>query len=129
MAKRKTNTPKEEEAKKAAAEAEKADKKATSKAKAAEETTAPAEAAAEEAAAAASTEETGGAAEAASEAEGKEDKHEAIRDFMAREASGEGNTGKTMKYDPKLKRFVIVDADDSTADDLPAVTPEDLQSF
>ena len=122
MAKRKTDTPKEEEAKKAAAEAATADKKAKPKATAAEEE-APTEAAA------ASTEETGGAAESASEAEGKEDKHEAIRDFMAREASGEGNTGKTMKYDPKLKRFVIVDANDSTADDLPAVTPEDLQSF
>ena len=59
----------------------------------------------------------------------KKEQHEAIRDFMEREASGEGNTGKKMKYDPKLKRFVIVDSDDSTADELPAVTPEDLQSF
>ena len=36
---------------------------------------------------------------------------------------------RKMKYDPKLKRFVVVDASDTTADDLPEVTPEDLQSF
>ena len=120
MAKRKTKAQKEAEEKKAAAEAKKADKaKAKSKKDAKPTEEAPA--------AEATASET---AEAPAEAaEGQDDKHESIRDFMAREASGEGNTGKSMKYDPKLKRFVIVDEDDKTADDLPPVTPEDLQSF
>ena len=115
MAKRKTKAQKEAE-KEAAAETPK-----TKKSKKKNSTP-------EEASAAEST--APEVAEAPAEAaEGQDDKHESIRDFMAREASGEGNTGKSMKYDPKLKRFVIVDEDDQTADDLPPVTPEDLQSF
>ncbi len=55
--------------------------------------------------------------------------HEAIRQFMERAARGDGSPGRRMKYDPKLKRFVVVDEADATADDLPEVTPEDLQSF
>jgi len=55
--------------------------------------------------------------------------HNAIREFMERAAKGDDLAGRKMKYDPKLKRFVVVDAGDATADDLPAVTPEDLQSF
>ena len=59
----------------------------------------------------------------------KKSDHQSIRDFMERESSGTGNAGKKMKYDPKLKRFVVVDESDTDADALPAVTPEDLQSF
>lgn len=55
--------------------------------------------------------------------------HDAIRRFMERAAAGEDSPGRKMKYDPKLKRFVVVDAEDPDADDLPEVTPEDLQSF
>lgn len=59
----------------------------------------------------------------------KDDSHDAIRDFMQKAAFDEAQVGKRMKYDPKLKRFVIVDSNDTDADELPAVTPEDLQSF
>lgn len=59
----------------------------------------------------------------------RETDHDAIRDFMQRAASGRPDRGRKMKYDPKLKRFVVVDEADTSADDLPAVTPEDLQSF
>ena len=55
--------------------------------------------------------------------------HEAIRTFMEKAAKGEDSPGRRMKYDPLQKRFVIVDAADGSADDLPEVTPEDLQSF
>ncbi len=55
--------------------------------------------------------------------------HEAIREFMEKAAKGEKQRGRKMKYDPKLKRFVVVDESDTSADDLPEVTPEDLQSF
>jgi len=60
---------------------------------------------------------------------GKSSEHNAIRDFMEKAASGKDTGGRKMKYDPKLKRFVVVDEADAEADDLPAVTPEDLQSF
>ena len=59
----------------------------------------------------------------------KKTDHAAIREFMQKSAFGESTEGKRMKYDPKSKRFVVVDAGDDDADDLPAVTPEDLQSF
>ncbi len=59
----------------------------------------------------------------------KKSDHEAIREFMEKAAKGEKQAGRKMKYDPKLKRFVVVDASDTTVDDLPEVTPEDLQSF
>lgn len=55
--------------------------------------------------------------------------HNAIREFMERAAAGGDTGGRKMKYDPKLKRFVVVDESDAAADELPAVTPEDLQSF
>ena len=59
----------------------------------------------------------------------KTSEHDAIRQFMERAARGDASPGRKMKYDPKLKRFVVVDEADTTADDLPEVTPEDLQSF
>lgn len=59
----------------------------------------------------------------------KRSDHNAIREFMEKAASGQDTGGRKMKYDPKLKRFVVVDDTDASADDLPAVTPEDLQSF
>jgi hypothetical protein len=59
----------------------------------------------------------------------KEKSHDAIREFMKKAAFDQEQEGKRLKYDPKLKRFVVVDSDDLEADDLPAVTPEDLQSF
>jgi hypothetical protein len=59
----------------------------------------------------------------------RRDDHDAIREFMEKAAAGVPERGRKMKYDPKLKRFVVVDAHDTTADELPAVTPEDLQSF
>ena len=55
--------------------------------------------------------------------------HNAIREFMERAATGQDTGGRKMKYDPKVKRFVVVDAAEAEADALPAVTPEDLQSF
>ena len=61
----------------------------------------------------------------------KKTEHEDIRQFMEKAASGEEDAGKKMNHDPKLKRFVIVEEGDTEtdADDLPAVTPEDLRSF
>ena len=59
----------------------------------------------------------------------KRSDHNAIREFMEKAASGQDTGGRKMKYDPRLKRFVVVDQEDAEADDLPAVTPEDLQSF
>ncbi|MFT6161670.1 MAG: hypothetical protein ACJAZO_003014 [Myxococcota bacterium] len=59
----------------------------------------------------------------------KSSDHNAIREFMEKASAGKDTGGRKMKYDPKLKRFVVVDDTDADADDLPAVTPEDLQSF
>jgi hypothetical protein len=55
-------------------------------------------------------------------------RHEDIARFMEARQRGEV-TNEAMVYNPRTKKFEVVDAARASADDLPIVTREDLQAF
>jgi hypothetical protein len=54
--------------------------------------------------------------------------HQAIREYLAREARGEGNPGKKMVLNPQTGKFFLRSGDPSE-DAVPSVSAEDMQAF
>lgn len=55
-------------------------------------------------------------------------RHDDIARFMEARQRGE-STSQEMVYNARTKKFELVDASRTRADDLPVVTREDLQAF
>lgn len=57
--------------------------------------------------------------------------HKAIRSYLMRASSGEGNQGKKMYFNPHTRKFEVADVRDApgSREGLAPITPEDMWSF